>query len=59
MMITIHRVVHETGHVEFRDSSDAAAYRDEHHPGASIVVIERTITEAEDGTRTETDEVIG
>lgn len=57
--MNIHRIMQPKGHVEFRDASAAAAYRDEHHPGASIVVIERTITEAEDGTRTETDEVIG
>lgn len=57
--ITIHRIVHALGNVEFRDALDAASYRDVHYPGASIVVISRTITEDADGTRTETDEVIG
>jgi len=59
MTIIVHRIIHALGHVEFRDPLDAAAYRDSHHPGASIIVIYRTITEGEDGTRTETDEVLG
>ena len=57
--MTIYRIVHALGHVELRDPLDAAAYRDSHHPGASIIVISRTITEEDDGTRTETDEVLG
>ena len=43
--IAKHRIVHPLGYVEFATLAEATAYRDLHHLGCEIVVVEEQLPE--------------
>jgi len=41
----VYRILHPDGWVEFKDSAEATNYRDVHHVGCEIVILDREIVE--------------